>query len=200
VAGAFSRNPPGVRCPSHPQGTVVSSSGGGLYPSYSDRATGHCRRVTTQDAWQPPMPTNARIAPSRAGIPDSSVSRATPSSCSRVTTGTACFSRWATLLEIRTSPKRQRVDGTARIEAADAITPRFLEAQFIVRMTARAISPDCPRYVPKLQRGEPSKVVPRAGIVTPVPAWKQMDCARDVLPEHDPAAAHPSTTLPPSPD
>jgi predicted pyridoxine 5'-phosphate oxidase superfamily flavin-nucleotide-binding protein len=98
------------------------------------------------------------------------------------------------------SPKRLRVNGTARIEAADAITPGFLEAQFIVRVTARAIFPNCPRYVPKLQRVELSKFVPREGIVTPVPAWKQMDWARDVLPEHDPAAVHPSTALPRSPD
>jgi predicted pyridoxine 5'-phosphate oxidase superfamily flavin-nucleotide-binding protein len=89
------------------------------------------------------------------------------------------------------SPKRLRVNGTARIEPADAITPAFPEAQFIVRVTARAIFPNCPRYVPKLQRVEPSKFAPREGVVTPVPAWKQMEWAKDVLPEHDPARKPP---------
>jgi hypothetical protein len=49
-----------------------------------------------------------------------------------------------------------------------------------------------PRYVPKLQRVEPSKFVPREGVVTPVPAWKLMDWAKDVLPEHAPARKPPS--------
>ncbi|MFM2287414.1 MAG: hypothetical protein RL684_557 [Pseudomonadota bacterium] len=85
------------------------------------------------------------------------------------------------------SPKRLRVNGTARLEPARAITPAFLEAQFIVRVTVRAVFPNCPRYVPKFQRVEQSKFVPREGVVTPVPAWKQMDWAKDVLPQHDPA-------------
>jgi predicted pyridoxine 5'-phosphate oxidase superfamily flavin-nucleotide-binding protein len=85
------------------------------------------------------------------------------------------------------SPKRLRVNGTARLEPADAIAPTFLEAQFIVRVTVQAIFPNCPRYVPRFQRVESSKFVPREGIVTPVPAWKRMDWAKDVLSEDDPA-------------
>ena len=85
------------------------------------------------------------------------------------------------------SPKRLRVSGTASLEPADAITPPYVEAQFIVRVTVQAIFPNCPRYVPKFQRVEPSKFVPREGVVTPVPGWKRMDWAKDVLPDSDPA-------------
>ena len=85
------------------------------------------------------------------------------------------------------SPKRLRVNGTAQLATAESVSPPYLEAQFIVRVNVRQIFPNCPRYVPKLQRVEPSMFVPRAGGVTPVPGWKRMDWAKDVLPAGDPA-------------
>jgi uncharacterized protein len=84
------------------------------------------------------------------------------------------------------SPKRLRVNGTAQLAPPESVSPPYFEAQFIVRVAVRQIFPNCPRYVPKLQRVEPSRFVPRAGAVTPVPAWKRMDWAKDVLPEGDP--------------
>jgi predicted pyridoxine 5'-phosphate oxidase superfamily flavin-nucleotide-binding protein len=86
------------------------------------------------------------------------------------------------------SPKRLRVNGTARIEAADFAAPRFPEAQFVVVVDVRQVFPNCPRYIHKYTLVERSKFVPREGTVTPVPGWKQMDWARDVLPHNDPAA------------
>jgi uncharacterized protein len=85
------------------------------------------------------------------------------------------------------SPKRLRVNGIAQLVPADAIDPAWPEAQFVVRVTARQIFPNCPRYLPKVLRVEPSRFVPRDGVVTPVPAWKRMDWAKDVLPAADPA-------------
>jgi predicted pyridoxine 5'-phosphate oxidase superfamily flavin-nucleotide-binding protein len=85
------------------------------------------------------------------------------------------------------SPKRLRVNGTARLEPAQAATPGFSEAQFVIRVTASQIFPNCPRYVPKYSRVEASKFVPREGIETPIPGWKRMDWAKDVLPQNDPA-------------
>ena len=84
------------------------------------------------------------------------------------------------------SPKRLRVNGTAQLAPAESVSPPYLEAQFIVRVHVREIFPNCPRYLPKLQRVEPSMFVPRAGVVTPVPGWKRMDWAKDVLPASDP--------------
>jgi predicted pyridoxine 5'-phosphate oxidase superfamily flavin-nucleotide-binding protein len=88
-----------------------------------------------------------------------------------------------------TSPKRLRVNGTARIEPASFAEPVFPEAQFVVVVSVREVFPNCPRYVHKFALVERSKFVPRPERETPVPAWKQMDWARDVLPHGDPAGA-----------
>jgi predicted pyridoxine 5'-phosphate oxidase superfamily flavin-nucleotide-binding protein len=83
--------------------------------------------------------------------------------------------------------KRLRVNGIARILPAASIQPAYPEAQFVVQVTVRQVFPNCPRYIHKLQLVERSKFVPRAAVVTPVPGWKRMDWACDVLPAKDPA-------------
>ncbi len=85
------------------------------------------------------------------------------------------------------SPKRLRVNGTARIEPADFVTPQYREAQFVVVVRIREVFPNCPRYIHKYALVERSSFVPRDGAVTPIPKWKQMDWACDVLPHNDPA-------------
>jgi hypothetical protein len=85
------------------------------------------------------------------------------------------------------SPKRLRVNGTARLEPPERVTPRFREAQLVVVVDVREVFPNCPRYIHKHALVERSQFVPREGAATPVPAWKQMDWARDVLPHDDPA-------------
>jgi predicted pyridoxine 5'-phosphate oxidase superfamily flavin-nucleotide-binding protein len=85
------------------------------------------------------------------------------------------------------SPKRLRVNGTARLEAADFVDPVFPEAQFVVVVSIREVFPNCPRYIHKYSLVERSKFVPRVGTATPIPGWKQMDWALDVLPHGDPA-------------
>jgi predicted pyridoxine 5'-phosphate oxidase superfamily flavin-nucleotide-binding protein len=86
-----------------------------------------------------------------------------------------------------TSPKRLRVNGAARIEPPEFVTPRFAEAQFVVVVSVREAFPNCPRYIHQYSLVERSKFVPHADAATPVPGWKQMDWARDVLPHGDPA-------------
>ena len=83
--------------------------------------------------------------------------------------------------------KRLRVNGTATIEPANAVEPVYPEAQFVVRVAVRQVFPNCPRYIHKLQLVERSKFVPREAVPTPVPGWKRMDWACDVLPAGDPA-------------
>lgn len=83
--------------------------------------------------------------------------------------------------------RRMRVDGSARIAFDDPLKDRYPEAQFIVRVEAARIYPNCPRYIHRYQAVERSPFVPRASAETPVPAWKQADWARDVLPSSDPA-------------
>jgi predicted pyridoxine 5'-phosphate oxidase superfamily flavin-nucleotide-binding protein len=83
--------------------------------------------------------------------------------------------------------KRLRVNGTARVEPASAITPAYPEAQFVMKVTVRQVFLNCPRYIHKMQLVERSKFVPNSNTVTPVPGWKRMDWARDVLPADDAA-------------
>lgn len=78
--------------------------------------------------------------------------------------------------------RRMRVNGTASVNPADALLGSYPEAQFIVRVTATAIFPNCPRYIHNLELVERSRFVPRAGVETPEPAWKSADWARDVVP------------------
>ena len=80
-------------------------------------------------------------------------------------------------------PSRLRLNGTASIDREGPLLAGYPEAQFVVRVRATAVFPNCPRYIHRMTPAGPSPYVPRAGAETPVPAWKQADWARDVLPE-----------------
>ena len=69
-------------------------------------------------------------------------------------------------------PRRLRVNGTATIWRDDPLLAHTVGAQLIVRMTASAIFPNCPRYIPRMHFIEPSMYAPRAGEEFPEPAWK----------------------------
>jgi uncharacterized protein len=84
-------------------------------------------------------------------------------------------------------PRRLRVNGVAAVEPDDPLLARFPGAQFVVRVRATQVFPNCPRYIHRMQLVERSQFVPRPTEETPVPAWKQTDWARDVLPAGDPA-------------
>jgi predicted pyridoxine 5'-phosphate oxidase superfamily flavin-nucleotide-binding protein len=82
---------------------------------------------------------------------------------------------------------RMRLNGVATIDPADPLMSEYPEAQFIVRVRAREIFPNCPRYIHKMQLVERSRFVPKDACETPVPAWKTYPWAADALPAHDPA-------------
>ncbi|HSJ65132.1 MAG TPA: pyridoxamine 5'-phosphate oxidase family protein [Gemmatimonadaceae bacterium] len=83
--------------------------------------------------------------------------------------------------------RRMRVDGTASIDPDDPLIASYPGAQFVVRVAARHVYPNCPRYIHKYQLVERSVFVPHADETPPIPGWKQSDWARDVLPANDPA-------------
>ncbi|HEV8396388.1 MAG TPA: pyridoxamine 5'-phosphate oxidase family protein [Vicinamibacterales bacterium] len=83
--------------------------------------------------------------------------------------------------------RRMRVDGTAELRHDDPLLARYPSAQFVVRVHAERIYPNCPRYIHKYQLVERSPFVPRVGTSPPIPGWKQTEWARDVLPAGDPA-------------
>ncbi len=48
-------------------------------------------------------------------------------------------------------PRRLRVNGEAKVNDNDALLDQTVGAQLIVRVTARALFPNCPRYIPTMQ-------------------------------------------------
>lgn len=81
--------------------------------------------------------------------------------------------------------RRIRVNGSARIRMDDPLQDQCPGAVFIVRVTAEAIFPNCPRYLHRVQVLEHSAYAPREGVTPPVPAWKTFDVFRDALPARD---------------
>ena len=82
---------------------------------------------------------------------------------------------------------RMRLEGTASIDLDDPIRGHYPEAQFVVRVRARAVFPNCPRYIHRYELVRRSRFVPSRDCLTPVPEWKRSDWAVDALPEGDPA-------------
>jgi predicted pyridoxine 5'-phosphate oxidase superfamily flavin-nucleotide-binding protein len=79
-------------------------------------------------------------------------------------------------------PKRLRVHGTATVSPDDPLIKHTVGAQLIVRVKARVIFPNCPRYIPRMQLVEPSIYTPRAGGDPPEPGWKSFPEFKDAVP------------------
>ena len=82
---------------------------------------------------------------------------------------------------------RMRLEGEAAVDPDDPLLDEYPEAQLVVRVTARAVYPNCPRYVHRYELVRRSRFVPQPGCPTPVPEWKRSEWAFDALPGHDPA-------------
>jgi uncharacterized protein len=78
-------------------------------------------------------------------------------------------------------PRRLRVNGSASVSDNDPLLAETVGAQLIVRITARAIFPNCPRYIPTMGSIEPSIYVPQAGQDAPEPAWKGFADFKDCI-------------------
>jgi uncharacterized protein len=83
--------------------------------------------------------------------------------------------------------RRVRLNGTASIDPADPLTGSWQGALYVVRVRAREVFPNCPRYIHRYELVERSRFVPRGDAPPPVPDWKRHEWARDVLPAGDPA-------------
>ncbi len=83
--------------------------------------------------------------------------------------------------------KRMRLNGVAEHVDDDPLLAEFPEAQFLWRVRATEVFPNCPRYIHRYELVERSRFVPKAKCRTPVPDWKRRDWARDVLAADDPA-------------
>jgi predicted pyridoxine 5'-phosphate oxidase superfamily flavin-nucleotide-binding protein len=76
-------------------------------------------------------------------------------------------------------PKRLRVNGEAQISRDDPLMQEFPGAQLLVRVAARAIFPNCPRYIPSAEGA--SVYCPRPDYEPPEPAWKSFDVFKDFV-------------------
>jgi len=83
--------------------------------------------------------------------------------------------------------RRLRLNGVASIDEHDELMGHYPEAQFVVRVRAHEVFPNCPRYIHKYRLVERSRFVPKESCTTPAPEWKRSGWARDVLPANDPA-------------
>ena len=90
-------------------------------------------------------------------------------------------------IDLHEKPRRLRVNGEAKVSRDDPLLARTVGAQLIVRVQARAIFPNCPRYIPKLQLAEPSQYVPQPGRDPVEPAWKGFADFRDCVHPRQPA-------------
>jgi predicted pyridoxine 5'-phosphate oxidase superfamily flavin-nucleotide-binding protein len=84
-------------------------------------------------------------------------------------------------------PSRLRLNGVASIDEGDPLAADWPGAQFVVRVEATEVFPNCPRYIHRMALVERSRFVPREETEVPVPDWKRTTWACDVLPANDPA-------------
>ena len=62
-------------------------------------------------------------------------------------------------------------------------------------MQLSALWQNCPRYVHRYQKVNPSRYVPREDCETPLAEWKRLDLIQDVLPRRDAAKAQAAGTI-----
>lgn len=91
-------------------------------------------------------------------------------------------------IALHDKPRRLRVNGTATVSRDDPLLAHAVGAQMIVRVRARAIFPNCPRYIPAMQLIEPSIYAPRPGYEPPEPAWKSFPDFKDCVHPRQPTA------------
>jgi predicted pyridoxine 5'-phosphate oxidase superfamily flavin-nucleotide-binding protein len=84
-------------------------------------------------------------------------------------------------------PSRLRLNGVASVDERDPLTDAYPGAQFVVRVRASQVFPNCPRYIHRMALVERSRFVPREDREAPIPSWKRSSWACDVLPGPDAA-------------
>jgi predicted pyridoxine 5'-phosphate oxidase superfamily flavin-nucleotide-binding protein len=72
-------------------------------------------------------------------------------------------------------PHRLRVQGTASVDDNDPLLKEYAEAQLVVRVAVTEIFRNCPRYVHRYEKVQPSEFVPRSTAETPLAPWKRVD-------------------------
>jgi hypothetical protein len=82
-------------------------------------------------------------------------------------------------------PHRLRLQGLASVDDHDTLLSEYAEAQLIVRVSVTEIFRNCPRYVHRYKKVEPSEFVPRETGETPLAPWKRVADVQAALPAKD---------------
>jgi uncharacterized protein len=82
-------------------------------------------------------------------------------------------------------PHRLRVQGIASVDDNDPLLQEYAEAQLVVRVMVTEIFRNCPRYVHRYKKIQPSEFVPRPTCETPLAPWKRVDDIQASLPAKD---------------
>lgn len=95
--------------------------------------------------------------------------------------GNVLANPWVGLLfiDMGEKPRRLRINGEASVSRDDPLMQKFAGAQMLVRVRARAIFPNCPRYIVTPGTSDPSAYAPRPDYVPPEPALKGFDQFKD---------------------
>ncbi|NNL87079.1 MAG: pyridoxamine 5'-phosphate oxidase family protein [Myxococcales bacterium] len=80
-------------------------------------------------------------------------------------------------------PNRLRVHGRATAEDGD--TEVSVGSELLITVTVEEVFVNCPRYIHRYRKVEPSAYVPRENGPTPLPDWKRIDGLQDVLSEEE---------------
>jgi hypothetical protein len=86
-----------------------------------------------------------------------------------------------------TTGTRLRINGDATVDLDDHSLSRHPGALCVVRVRARAIFPNCGRYVHRYEKTASSPFVPTADAEPPVPDWKRDPWFDGTLAANDPA-------------
>ncbi|MEO1492737.1 MAG: pyridoxamine 5'-phosphate oxidase family protein [Pseudomonadota bacterium] len=84
------------------------------------------------------------------------------------------------------SSYRLRVNGAARIVDDHPLLVDYPGAKVMIRLEAREIFPNCPRYILDLASDTPSEYLPQTDKPLSKPQWKDRDYIAPILPEGDP--------------
>jgi predicted pyridoxine 5'-phosphate oxidase superfamily flavin-nucleotide-binding protein len=82
---------------------------------------------------------------------------------------------------------RLRLNGEASVDPDDPLIASYPGSVLVVRVRARAVFPNCRRYVHTHDDAHRSVFVPADGVPTPVPDWKREPWFDGALPADDPA-------------
>jgi predicted pyridoxine 5'-phosphate oxidase superfamily flavin-nucleotide-binding protein len=83
------------------------------------------------------------------------------------------------------SPRRLRVQGSARVVPTDDSLAGYAGAQYLVRVTVSQLFVNCGRYIHKVKDRTLSAHVPDENGRQPFPAWKRIDLLADSLSDRD---------------